>query len=530
MRRLLCFTLLASVLLVPGRAAAQTPTFMISGHGWGHGVGMAQYGAYGYAQHGWTYDQILAHYYQGTTLGQAPVSKIRVLLASGRTSVTVGSSGSFSVSDGAGTVVQIPAGTVTFGTNLKLTVGGESYLLASPLRFAPGKQPLAFSGPYRGAIVVTLASGKLVVVNQVGLEQYVDGVVAGEMPASWSPEALKAQAVASRSYALASRNSGGLFDVYSDTRSQVYGGILAEDPRTNAAVSATKRQVVLYNGKVATTFFSASSGGRTAAVQDAFPGSQPVPYLVSVDDPYDTISPYHNWGPLAFTADDLQQKLGNLVPADLQELDVNAGASGRVTTVTAFGAGGTSTTVSGADMRAKLGLRSTWFTIDTVGLTPSATRLVYGQAVKLRGVVHGAQTVSIEQRREGGNWTTLATVNPGVSGSFALTAKPRVTTQYRLRVSDLTSGPVRVLVAPSVTLRQAGAQIVRGELKPAVERVPVTIQRRTSLGWKDVATALTKDDGGFRARLSASGSYRARVDALPGLEPGFSETLDLSLG
>ena len=71
-----------------------TPTFVISGRGWGHGVGMAQWGAYGYAQRGWTYDKILAHYYTGTTLGPAPVARVRVMLAEGRRQLTVSSAGS----------------------------------------------------------------------------------------------------------------------------------------------------------------------------------------------------------------------------------------------------------------------------------------------------------------------------------------------------------------------------------------------------------------------------------------------------
>ena len=117
------------------------------------------------------------------------------------------------------------------------------------------------------------------------------------MPSEWHMEALKVQAVAARSYALASRKDSGNFDVFADTRSQVYGGILSENSRTTAAVNATKGQIVLFQGKVAWTFFSASSGGRTASIQDVWPDAEPLPYLVSVDDPHDTISPYHDWGP-----------------------------------------------------------------------------------------------------------------------------------------------------------------------------------------------------------------------------------------
>src|SRR4051795_11777369 len=76
------------------------PTFFISGHGWGHGLGMSQYGAYGYAQHGWTYDRILKHYYTGTTIGQAPISRVRVLLVDGGKQATISSKLPLQIVDG----------------------------------------------------------------------------------------------------------------------------------------------------------------------------------------------------------------------------------------------------------------------------------------------------------------------------------------------------------------------------------------------------------------------------------------------
>src|SRR5262245_39783061 len=98
MRRLLHLVALLAAFALPAVGSAE-PTFLFSGHGWGHGIGMAQYGAYGFAQNGSTYDQILAHYYPGTELGPAPLSTVRVLLASGRRSLTIGSAGHFRVRD-----------------------------------------------------------------------------------------------------------------------------------------------------------------------------------------------------------------------------------------------------------------------------------------------------------------------------------------------------------------------------------------------------------------------------------------------
>ena len=105
-------------------------------------------------------------------------------------------------------------------------------------------------------------------------------------------------------------SGGGDFDVYPDTRSQVYGGIAAESSPARDAVNGTAGQVVLYKGELAQTFFFSSSGGRTANVQDVW-SSKPTPYLVSVPDPYDTLSPYHDWGPLKFSALQLGKRLGS---------------------------------------------------------------------------------------------------------------------------------------------------------------------------------------------------------------------------
>src|SRR5262249_2325151 len=87
-------------------------TLVFTGHGWGHGIGMSQWGAYGYALHGWTYDQILAHYYQGTTIGTAPVDTVRVLLVEGAKRVGLTSAVPWRVRDAAGTVVKLPAGKI----------------------------------------------------------------------------------------------------------------------------------------------------------------------------------------------------------------------------------------------------------------------------------------------------------------------------------------------------------------------------------------------------------------------------------
>src|SRR2546430_2068641 len=142
------------------------------------------------------------------------------------------------------------------------------------------------------------------------LDEYVRGVVAGEMPHRWSIAALEAQAVAARSYALATLKPGAHFDTYDDTRSQVYGGIAYETARTNIAVARTAGKVLTWNGHIATTYFFSTSGGRTADVHEVWPRVPAVPYLRSVDDPYDAASPHHVWGPLVLDAQRVARKLG----------------------------------------------------------------------------------------------------------------------------------------------------------------------------------------------------------------------------
>jgi len=157
------------------RAMPGPPTFVISGRGWGHGVGMAQWGAYGFAQHGASYEDILSHYYRGTTLGPAQVSKVRVYLASGRSQVSLGSNAPFTVRDGIGQTWHVAAGTLNLGPGLrvKTTDVQQPQRLPGPLTFIPGASALRFgSTAYRGQLVVSVANGSLRAINNVGLEPF----------------------------------------------------------------------------------------------------------------------------------------------------------------------------------------------------------------------------------------------------------------------------------------------------------------------------------------------------------------------
>ena len=506
-------------------ATAPSATFFITGRGWGHGVGLSQWGAYGFAQRGTSYDAILAHYYRGTQLGRAPVARVRVLLGEGKKSVTIRSASAFRVRDGAGAVHELEAGAYTFGPALKLKVRAdeEPVTLQAPLLFSPGASPLEYVRPYRGQIQLNLGSNRLQVVNNVGLEPYLYGVVPREVPSTWPAEALKAQAVVARSYALAVRKTGA-YDLYPDTRSQVYGGVPAEKPSTNAAVDATAGQVLLYAGKVATTFFFSTSGGRTANVGDVWSGD-PLPYLVSVPDPYDNASPHHTWGPVLLPHAKLARTFK--LPGAVVDVRTDVNPSQRVDTVTFVTARGDELSFRGTDVRTRLGLRSTWFRMGLLSLDRPAAPIEYGAQVRLNGRVRGAANAVLEQRA-GPIWEPASRLKPAADGSITAAVRPLTSTDYRLAVSSTVAGaPVRVSVAPRVRFHPVTEQTsLRGVVRPVLPGVTVQIQRLVGSAWRTVATATLDEAGQFTASLRLTpGSYRARVAPGRGFVPGFSPTL-----
>jgi stage II sporulation protein D len=156
---------------------------------------------------------------------------------------------------------------------------------------------------------------------------------------------------------------GAGFDQYDDTRSQVYGGAGAETAKTDQAVAATALQVVMYQGRVAQTFFFSTSGGHTENNENSSLGfgQPPVPYLRGVDDPYEASagSPYEHWT-RRFSASKMQGALGSLVRGKLRNIVVTQrGVSPRIVHANLVGSSGT-TTVTGPDLRDALGLPDTW--------------------------------------------------------------------------------------------------------------------------------------------------------------------------
>jgi SpoIID/LytB domain protein len=433
--------------------------------------------------------------------------------------VTLSSTGPWKLKDGSAATTTLPAGKVTLNAQLmfKLPDATEPQAFTGPLTFTASSvsSPLVFKKPYRGTFTVTSDGSKLTLVNTVPLEQYLYAVVPSEMPKTWLPEALKAQAVAARSYALAVRKPTGLFDVYADTRSQVYGGVNAEAPTTTAAVDATAAGVLTYDGRIALTYFSSTSGGRTAAIGDAWK-SPPVPYLVSVPDPYDAISPYHDWGPIAFTAAKLKKALK--LPGRLLDLQTTVNASQRVDNVTAVGDEG-ELVLSGAEARRALGLRSTWFRVGVLALDPlPATTVTFGSAVTLTGLGRGLTDLKLEERVPPAvTWTPNQAIRTAADGSFSVGIKASAPAEFRATTGGVSTLSTTVVVAPRVNLKaSADLTSLVGAVRPKLLGARVQVQQRDDATgtWTPLASTTVTASGRFIVTPSAlGGTYRARVFA-----------------
>jgi SpoIID/LytB domain protein len=368
------------------------PDLTFYGRGYGHGVGMSQYGARGRALAGQLAPQILAHYYAKTTLGVRSTSTtVRVLLLTGfaatatRPLVVVGLVGGWTV-DGIATTFPANARLTLAPTaarattwTLKVsdaagavlatkTVSGDVYV--RPINTASVLQLVSkatTTNVYRGFFRIHLTTSA-VVLNHIAIDRYLRDVVPLEMPSSWPAEALKAQAIAARSYALYRVHpTTGLYDVYDDTRSQVYRGKRAETSAGNSAVSSTSGVVLLSGTSLVNALFHSADGGWTENNENVFVSSTgsivagAVSYLRGASDrapdgsSYDKGSPYAAWKTATYDgaalsamfATDPRTNVGTLSDLDLS----HRGVSGRLISVTLTGELG-SKTVSGDVFRA----------------------------------------------------------------------------------------------------------------------------------------------------------------------------------
>jgi stage II sporulation protein D len=462
MHRRLCILSVAGAVLACGPAAADAAKrFTIRGAGFGHGVGMSQYGAMGYASHGWDYKRILAHYYTGTGLGVLKSSRdVRVLLqsTSGSASFSGASrAGGRAVSPGRTYYVRGRAGGQV---ELRSASGRSLATVAAPLRATgPGLLTLKgragngrVNGTYRGALEFRGGTfGGVDAINALPVDEYVKGVIPLESPASWPIEALKAQAVAARTYALTTSKAGNGWEHYPDTRSQVYGGASAEQPSTNLAADQTDGQLVTYRGTPVATYFFSTSGGRTEDVENTTLGDEPLPWLKSVKDQYDSVSPKHRWGPIRMSYRRAGAKLRGLVKGRFRGIKViRRGSSPRVVEADVIGTAGR-TRVSGATLRARFGLYDTW---------------AYYTAIKTAPTPAPPAPTPQEPGSGGGAVPVVARV-PDIAG-------------------------------------------LAGHVVPARKGTRVTVQRRTGGRWVDVATAGVRRGGRYSVGVPATGLYRVR--------------------
>lgn len=364
----------AALLLFAYPVGAQASvSWVVHGRGFGHGVGMSAYGAYGYAKAGKSYSFILGHYFQGTTIGTIEKPRVvRVLL-----DVSPGDVEFSGATSACGEALEAARSYEAHrvGKTVKLRSSGGKPLANCGRRLraaGAGKITIAGHGTYRGALETVPTesdASSLNIVNALALEQYVKGVMPNEVPPSWPMEELKAQALAVRSIALTGDVGGNGFDLYSDTRSQVYKGLESEYDRTNQAVAATRGQVVMYGGQVAQTLYSACSGGHTESAVNVF--GSPVPYLVGVPDPYDYYCPLHKWT-LDFSGPEISSRLGAYLQGKLKRVVITkTGLSPRIISAKLIGTGGT-TSVTGSELSVALGGYDTWMSFEKVaGKSPA---------------------------------------------------------------------------------------------------------------------------------------------------------------
>ncbi len=472
MRRLLFLVCLLAGLLVPP-VAEGAATFFIRGGGYGHGIGLSQYGADGYALHGKDYRYILAHYYRGTAIGQTdPTQTVRVLLKTGsasfsRATTATGLNGAAKGLHSAWTytVKALASGSLQLIDPSGRTVGK----FAAPLVVSgsgSGASPLEVVGlgSYRGALEFRPdGRGGVQTVDALGLDEYVQGVIAAEMPASWPAQALEAQAVAARTYAITTSVDGSGYTLYPDTRSQMYGGVGAETVTTNAAVQATRGQIVTYRGAPAVTYFFASSGGYTESIDNVWLGATPEPWLVGVPDPYDAAEgadPYHRWG-YNLSIARARADLGPLVKGNFEGIRVvRHGVSPRILLADVVGSRGTSQ-ASGAQLQQAFGLPTTlaaFVTLVTLpGPAPKITHskhatgglngflaLMHQVVVAATPALHGtvfpaARGARIAVQLAGSHgWQTVKHARPGVQGAYSVTLPS--TGRYRVVYAGL-DGP-----------------------------------------------------------------------------------------
>jgi stage II sporulation protein D len=361
--------------------SASSAEFTIHGAGWGHGWGMSQYGAYGAARKGLSWKRILAFYYRGTQLSTMPSgTKIKVwITADNDSSLRVLPASGLTVRDSTGHRYTLPAGPNY--TSWRISRSGPGYRLAyrtrsgsyltkstglttgtwsfsTPSKIVKVVLPSGSVRSYRGTVALIKNGSGGRTINTVLLEDYVRGVVPAEMPTSWAADAVRAQAVAARSYAVRPRDVGRYsgYDICDTTACQVYSGMGRETSNGNAAVRATAGTIVTYRSKVALTQFASSNGGYSARGD--------YPYLAAHRDPYDGVIKSQAWTRVisASSISRAWPSVGTVKQLQITSRDGAGAWGGRVKTIKIIGTSRTAT-VSGTTFQRMFGMRSSLYMV-----------------------------------------------------------------------------------------------------------------------------------------------------------------------
>ncbi|MBK8459358.1 MAG: SpoIID/LytB domain-containing protein [Micropruina sp.] len=380
----------------PAHADAAVPpvnsSILVTGRGWGHGIGMSQYGAWGAAEAGLSFEEILDFYYAGTSLGSLTTGNtIRVWIsADSDNRLHVVPASGLRITDSAGRVWRMPTGSAY--KQWRISRSGDVRVLhyknadgnwVKKATTLSSSRNWSVSNPDSGYVIVRLPNGTsrdlrqnvslrftssgAKTVNTLTMENYLKSVVPAEMPASWHGEALKAQSVAARSYAARSRtnSSSPIYDVCDTTYCQVYKGLATrsgstrsvhEQAPTNTAITATANKVVKAGSSVALTMFSSSNGGHAA--------SGGTSYLTAHPDPYDAKMRNPAWSkPIsASTIQNAYPSIGTLRSVRVTARDGQGPWGGRATSVTILGSK-SSITLNGGQFKSKFGLKERLFLI-----------------------------------------------------------------------------------------------------------------------------------------------------------------------
>ena len=518
----------ATPLTAPAFASSTVPEFRFVGTGWGHGVGMSQWGAYGFALSGRTYGEILRHYYTGTSIGTVSQKTVQVNLDRAASSSNSGFTrerwrlrpgwqggslvvGGQSYADATYTFVASGNSVVlrnAAGTTLR-TFSGSVDVRSTGSGSPALTQIVDGSGPfghtyvrYRGTLRISASNGRLKLLNRLGMEDYLRGVVPREMPSGWHMEALKAQATAARSYAYVDGS-----ELYCTTSSQVYNGHSKgsdrtrtewhETTRTNQAIDATAHRVVRYGSNVVKTYFFSQSGGHTANSEDVW--SAALPYLRGVRDPHEAKAgaPHVPWSEAeqaglvwngSTLAGTLRSRHGSAVPASPAYVDhvwVDRAASGHVRRITYRFSNGSTFTRTGSQTRTDLGLRSSFFRVACFPIERVSGSDRYGTAV----------AVSQASFPQGGRGTPVvlasgqdyadalvgSAVAGAVNGSLLLTRSSTLPASIGTEIARLSPTAVYVIGGEAAIGQSVVRQVTDKAPGAAVRRIGGVDRYETSL-------------------------------------------------